>query len=158
MVLSSNRFLVALRAIYGGAALPISRAFGRRGKTKICSASSNVMGSSYGRGAVPLFGCPPLRQGASQMKAAFNISAVAVLLVALPGVCLALWDLDVVTKERAKELGMDVRLTAVGSKHMKVEVEFKEEGALKKTYLFTVSKHLYTAVFPAKTVAPTRTH
>lgn len=47
------------------------------------------------------------------MKTVFNISAVAVLLVALPGVCLALWDLDVVTKERAKELGMEIRSTAV---------------------------------------------
>ena len=65
------------------------------------------------------------------MKTVCNISAVAVLLVALPGVCFALWDVDVVTKERAKELGMEVRLTAVGPKHMKVAVEFGAEGTLK---------------------------
>ena len=65
------------------------------------------------------------------MKAVFKISAVAVFLAVAPGVCLALWDLDVVTKERAKELGMEVRLTAVGPKHTKVAVEFKAEGAMK---------------------------
>jgi hypothetical protein len=63
------------------------------------------------------------------MKTAFNIAVLAVLLVA-HSPCFAAWDVEIVSKERAKELDMEVRSTA-GPKHVRVELEFKVEGPLK---------------------------
>lgn len=65
------------------------------------------------------------------MKSLFNISAVAVFLVVASGVCFALWDVDVVTKDRAKQLGLEIRSTASGTSHVSVELEFKVDGPLK---------------------------
>jgi hypothetical protein len=60
------------------------------------------------------------------------LSTIAILLfVAAPRVCFALWDVDLVSKERAKELGMEVQSTAAGPKHVRVELEFKSEDKLK---------------------------
>ena len=42
------------------------------------------------------------------MKTAFSIAVLAVLLVA-PGECFAEWDIENITKDRAKEMGMEVR-------------------------------------------------
>src|SRR5437763_1412291 len=64
------------------------------------------------------------------MKTLFPISAVAVFLFA-PGPCFALWEIAPVSKERAKELGMEVRATAAGPNDVRVELEFKPEGELK---------------------------
>ena len=64
------------------------------------------------------------------MKTAFNIVVLAVLLIT-PGVCFALWDIELVTKDRAKEMGMEVRSVAAGPNHVTVELEFKTEGQLK---------------------------
>jgi hypothetical protein len=61
------------------------------------------------------------------MKAAFNITVLAVLLVA-PSPCFAAWDIELVCKERAKELGLEVRMTANGPNHVSVQLEFKTEG------------------------------
>src|SRR5262249_24836976 len=63
------------------------------------------------------------------MKTAFNIAVLAVLLVA-PSPCFAAWDVEIVSKDRAKELGMEIRSTA-GPKQVRVELEFKVEGPLK---------------------------
>jgi hypothetical protein len=65
------------------------------------------------------------------MRAIFNISAVAVFLVVAPSPCFALWLIAPVSKERAKELGMQVRTTATGPNHVIVELEFKTEGTFK---------------------------
>ncbi len=65
------------------------------------------------------------------VKTILNISAAAVFLVVAPGVCFALWDTEVVSKERARELGMEVRSTAAGPNHVQVEFEFTVEGELK---------------------------
>jgi len=65
------------------------------------------------------------------MKAAFNITVLAVLLVA-PSPCFALWDVLLVSKEEAKEFGMQVRTTATGPNHVNVELEFKTEGEFKE--------------------------
>jgi hypothetical protein len=67
----------------------------------------------------------------SCMKTTFNISVLAVWLAVAPSPCFALWDLEIVSRERAKELGMEVRSTAAGSSHVRVELEFKAEGVLK---------------------------
>jgi hypothetical protein len=64
------------------------------------------------------------------MKAAFGIAALAILLVA-PGVCFAMWDIELVGKERAKALGMQVRSEPVSPTRIRVELEFKTEGELK---------------------------
>jgi hypothetical protein len=65
------------------------------------------------------------------MKTVFNISAVAVFLVVAPSPCFALWEIEPVSKERAKELGMEVRSKVAGPNHVRVELEFKTEGELK---------------------------
>lgn len=65
------------------------------------------------------------------MKTAFNILVVAILLTILPTPCFALWDLEIVSHKRAKELNMEVRSTAAGPHHLHVEFEFKPEGKLK---------------------------
>src|SRR4051794_16186918 len=64
------------------------------------------------------------------MKSAVKIAALAVLLVA-PGACFAMWDIELVTKERARELGMEVRSESVSPTHIRVELGFKTEGELK---------------------------
>jgi hypothetical protein len=64
------------------------------------------------------------------MKTAFSIAALAVIFVA-PSPCFALWGIAAVSKERAKELGMEVRSTAAGPKQVRVELEFKAAGPLK---------------------------
>src|SRR5947209_17635068 len=65
------------------------------------------------------------------MKTIFTIAAAAALLVVAPSPCFALWGIALVSKERAKELGMEVRSTAAGPNHVRVELEFKTEGELK---------------------------
>src|SRR5262245_45351602 len=65
------------------------------------------------------------------MKTAFSLAVLAVLLVA-PGRCFALWVMTTVPKERAKEMGMEVRSTAAGGNQVRVELEFKTEGKFEK--------------------------
>src|SRR5262245_51178026 len=68
------------------------------------------------------------------MKTAFSLAVLAVLLVA-PGRCFALWVIASVSKERAKELGMEIRSMADRPNQpnqVRVELEFKTEGKLEK--------------------------
>ena len=62
------------------------------------------------------------------MKTSLNISIVTVLLMAASSQCFALTFHVPVSKERAKELGMEVRTTATGPNHVSVQLEFKTEG------------------------------
>ena len=64
------------------------------------------------------------------MKTLFGIAVLAVLLVAASP-CFALWVTVPVSKEGAKELGLEVRSTAAGPNQIRVELEFKIEGKLK---------------------------
>jgi hypothetical protein len=64
------------------------------------------------------------------MKMALNVSVLAALLVA-PGPCFALWMIAPVSKERAKELGMEFRSAVAGPNQVRVELEFKAESLLK---------------------------
>jgi hypothetical protein len=57
---------------------------------------------------------------------------VAVLFVVAPSPCFALWVTVPVSKERAKELGMEVRSTAAGPNQVRVELEIKTEGKLER--------------------------
>ena len=65
------------------------------------------------------------------MKTIFSISVVAVLLFLAPAPCFALWGIAPVSKEQAKELGMEVRTKATVPNHVIVELEFKAEDKLK---------------------------
>jgi hypothetical protein len=65
------------------------------------------------------------------MKTAFNVFAVAIFLALTPNPCFALWDIEIISRERAKELGMEVRAMAAGPNHVQVQLEFKAEGELK---------------------------
>lgn len=65
------------------------------------------------------------------MKTISSIAAAAVFLVVAPSTCLALWEIDLVTKERAKELGIEVRSMPAGPSQVRVELEFKLAGELK---------------------------
>ena len=62
------------------------------------------------------------------MKAILSISAATVLLIVAPGPCFALWGIVSVTRDRAQELGLDVRTKAAAHGHILVELEFKTEG------------------------------
>jgi hypothetical protein len=64
------------------------------------------------------------------MKIAVSFAILAVLFLA-PGRCLALWEIAPVSKERAKEMSIQVRSTAAGPNQVRVELEFKAEGLLK---------------------------
>ena len=65
------------------------------------------------------------------MKTIVSI-AVFTLLLVVTSPCFALWDVLSVSKEEAKELGMQVRMTAAGPDHVSVELEFKAEGKFKE--------------------------
>jgi len=61
------------------------------------------------------------------MKTLFGIAVLAVLLVAASP-CFALTFNVPVSREKAKELGMEVRTTATGPNHVIVQLEFKTDG------------------------------
>lgn len=65
------------------------------------------------------------------MKTIFNISVLAVLLVIAPSPSFALWSVGPVSKEQAKELGMEIRSKTNSSTDLSVELEIKTEGGLK---------------------------
>jgi len=65
------------------------------------------------------------------MKATFSIAAFAILLVA-PRPCLALTWGGPVSKERAKELGMEVRSEPAGPNQVSVELEIKTNATTKR--------------------------
>ena len=60
-----------------------------------------------------------------------NISVLAVLLVVSAVPCHALISVAPVSKEQAKEMGMEIRLRANGADQIWVFLEFKAEGKLK---------------------------
>jgi len=60
----------------------------------------------------------------------FVTVAVFAALLAAAGPCFALWDVEVVSKERARKLGVQVR-TADGPGRVIVRLEFKTAGELK---------------------------
>jgi predicted aspartyl protease len=72
------------------------------------------------------------------MKTIFNISILAVLLGVAASPCFAMRSFGFVNKERAKEMGMEMRFTANGTHEVLVELEFKTEGYLKN---FSPERH-----------------
>jgi len=65
------------------------------------------------------------------MKSALTIAALAVLLVA-PSPCFALWMVASVSKEKAKEMGLQVSSEQAGQNQVRVELAFKTEGAFEE--------------------------
>lgn len=65
------------------------------------------------------------------MKTIPHIFAIALFPVVAPNSCFALSGKASVSKERAKELDMEVRSEAADPNHVRVEFECKTEGALK---------------------------
>ena len=65
------------------------------------------------------------------MKSITALLALTLLLAVASNRCFAMMEIVVVSKERAKELGMEVRFTANGPNEIWVELEFKPEGKLK---------------------------
>ena len=65
------------------------------------------------------------------MKTMLKISVLTCLLLAASSPCFALWSGGQVSKEQAKELGMEIRSKANGTNAVWVELEFKPEGKLK---------------------------
>jgi len=62
----------------------------------------------------------------------FVLKIVAVLLVlAIPTASLALMELEFVSPQRAKELGMEIRYNAAGPEAVRVYLEFAAAGQLK---------------------------
>lgn len=65
------------------------------------------------------------------MKTYLKLSVLTVLLMAASSQCFAMMSIGYVSKERAKELGMEIRAQANGPNEVWVELEFKTEGQLK---------------------------
>ena len=64
------------------------------------------------------------------MKTVLNFLAV-VFLIAASGPCFALRSIGLVSKERAKQMGIEIRSSKVNEHAVWVELEFKIEGELK---------------------------
>ena len=60
-----------------------------------------------------------------------KIFALAVVLFVTPSPCLALWGIFEVTPEEATKLGIVIQSKAAGPKDVRVEMQFKIDGALK---------------------------
>ena len=65
------------------------------------------------------------------MNTPFRPSAFAVLLLLTPVVCSAMDSITPISKEQAKEFGIEVRSKAAGPDAVWVEVEFETKGQLK---------------------------
>lgn len=66
------------------------------------------------------------------MKTIVTIAAFAVLLGVGPRPCFARWATLLVSKDEAKEFGMQIRTTTTGSDQVSVELQFKPEGFFKE--------------------------
>ena len=65
------------------------------------------------------------------MKTTLAISVLTLLLVTTPSVCFAMMSIEHVSKERAKELGMEIRTKQAGPDGARIELEFETKGELK---------------------------
>jgi hypothetical protein len=65
------------------------------------------------------------------MKRLTPLLALAWLLLAAPSLCFAEMSIEHVSRERAKKLGMEIRLKGNGPNEVWVELEFKAVGELK---------------------------
>ena len=57
-----------------------------------------------------------------------GFSVLTCLLVLAPSVCFAMMSIEIVSKDRAKELGLEVRANAAGPDAVRVELEFEAKA------------------------------
>ena len=67
----------------------------------------------------------------TSIKTLLNLSVLTVLFFAASSHCFAMISLASVSKQQAKELGMEIRLKDNGPNEVWVELEFKTEGKFK---------------------------
>jgi hypothetical protein len=65
------------------------------------------------------------------MKTILTIPLLTLFLLAAATPCLAMMSIEQVTKQRAKELGIDIRPTAAGPDAVRVTIEFDAKADLK---------------------------
>ena len=65
------------------------------------------------------------------MKTILRMSVLTFLLLAVSSQCFALRSIGIVSKNDAKEMGLEIRATPAGPDAAWVEFEFKAEGKLK---------------------------
>lgn len=65
------------------------------------------------------------------MKSSFRLAALAALLLATCSQCLALISIANVSREQAKEMGIQIRAKPNGPSQAWIELEFRPEGRLK---------------------------
>src|SRR4051812_2773640 len=65
------------------------------------------------------------------MQSPLKPLALVVLLVMTPGTCFAMDSITPISKERAKEMGIEVRTKVAGPEAVWVGVEFETKGKLK---------------------------
>jgi hypothetical protein len=63
-------------------------------------------------------------------KSKWLLTLSALLVVAVQGVAFALMSLDIVTVDRAKELGLQISANAAGPKAVRIELEFQAKDKL----------------------------
>lgn len=66
------------------------------------------------------------------MQLIIKLAALALAFTFTTGHCFGNWDVEEVTKERAKELGIEVRSQPAAPGSVLVELEFPTKGAFKK--------------------------
>ncbi|HEV3145559.1 MAG TPA: hypothetical protein VGZ47_16820 [Gemmataceae bacterium] len=71
----------------------------------------------------------------------FKFSVVLVLLLAMPSLGCAFESIDIVTKERAKELGVEIRWNPAGPDAVRVVLEFETKGELKSYTRVELAMH-----------------
>lgn len=65
------------------------------------------------------------------MKGSLEILAIVMVLTAASSTCLAVWDIELVSPQRAKELQIDVCAVASDATHVRIRLDFKPVKELK---------------------------
>ena len=65
------------------------------------------------------------------MKPLFTLCVLTLLIAVAPNRCFGMMDIEEVTPQRAKELGLEIRTIAAGPDAVRVELEFEAKGDLK---------------------------
>ena len=65
------------------------------------------------------------------MRMILQFSALAILFAVAPNGSYAVEEIEIVTKERAKALGLEIRSNAAGPDAVRIELEFAIQGELK---------------------------
>ena len=65
------------------------------------------------------------------MTTTLQLAAMMMVIVVATSPCFGMMEIEIVTKERAKELGMEIRANAAGPEAVRVWLEFDVKGGLK---------------------------